>query len=68
MLQIKQLISEFQPTIYINNKKYESLDVYLQNADYTNNKLHSYYYNKKENRILFSFISEYAMKKIMGEV
>jgi hypothetical protein len=67
MDKLQQLISKFKPTIYINNKKYSSLNIYLQNADYTNNKMHSYWYNKKENRIYIDFISEYAMKKIMGE-
>ena len=66
--KLKIIIENFKPVICINGKIYKSLNFYIENSDYTNNMLHCYYHNKEKNVINISFISEYAMKKITGEV
>ena len=68
MKQLKNTIKNFNPVIKINGKIYKTLDLYIKNSDYTNNIFHGYSYNKKNNTINICFISEYAMKKIIGEV
>jgi len=67
MEQLKNTIKKFNPVIKINGKIYKTLDIYIKNSDYTNCMLHCYSYNKKNNTINISFISEYEMKKIIGE-
>ena len=67
MKELKIIIQNFNPVICINGKIYKSLNFYIENSDYTNNMLHGYNHNKEKNIINISYISEYAMKKIMGE-
>ena len=68
MEQLKNTIKKFNPVIKINGKIYKTLDFYIKNSDYTNNMLHCYIYNKENNMINISYISEYEMKKIIGKV
>ena len=67
MKELKIIIEKFNPIIRINGEIYKSLDFYIENSDYTNNMLHGYNHNKEKNIINISYISEYSMKKIMGE-
>lgn len=66
MKQILKLIESNNPIIYINGKITENFN--YNRLDYSNNCLHTFYYNNTENVLKLGFISEYAMKKISNIV
>ena len=66
MKQILKLIESNNPIIYINGKITENFN--YNRLDYSNNCLHTFYYNNTENVLKLGFISEYAMKKICNIV
>jgi len=69
MKKLLELIKEKNDAkLYINGELVLNFNEYLKKLDYTNNCLHCYFYSEKYNTITISFISEYAMSKITGDV